>query len=233
MKEIIMDGDTVINATDWKAKSEDIIAQLNEQLFDKIEEEDTYDIKYSKEGIETSRTKKRVRKGEIMPLISATKVATLLNRLLRVYKPLTIKDAKSIQPEDYLEANLYYLDIISHINDYIIFLPSKQSLAGFLSISVDTYNELLATPAYSEVFKSFEDGFVDTNYISAQSGVVDSRATMTKLSTREAGHNLVKNVDFVKVNVNNQINTSQIDDMYAKFIGASKPQKQIGNGGKK
>lgn len=232
MKEIIMDGDKVINATDWKAKSEDIIAQLNEQLFDKIEEEDTYDIKY-KDGLETSRTKKRVKKGEIMPLISATKVATVLNRLLRVYKPLTYKDALAIEPKEYLEANLYYLDIISHINDYIIFLPSKQSLSGFLSISVDTYNELLAHPAYSEVFKSFEDGLVETNYISAQSGIVDSRATMTKLQTREAGHNLVKNVDFVKVNVSNQINTSQIDDMYAKFIGASKPQNQIGNGRKK
>lgn len=233
MKEIILDGDKVINATDWKAKSEDIIEKLNKQLFDKIEEEDTYDIKYSKEGVETSRTKKRVKKGEIMPLISATKVATLLNRLLRVYKPLTYKDALSIEPQEYLEANLYYLDIISHINDYIIFLPSKQSLSGFLSISVDTYNELLSNPAYSEVFKSFEDGFVDTNYMSAQSGVVDSRSTMTKLQTREAGHNLVKNVDFVKLNVSNQINTSQIDDMYAKFLGATKSQKQIGNGGKK
>lgn len=233
MKEIILDGDKVINATDWKTKSKDIIEKLNKQLFDKIEEEDTYDIKYSKEGVETSRTKKRVKKGEIMPLISATKVATLLNRLLRVYKPLTYKDALSIEPQEYLEANLYYLDIISHINDYIIFLPSKQSLSGFLSISVDTYNELLSNPAYSEVFKSFEDGFVDTNYMSAQSGVVDSRSTMTKLQTREAGHNLVKNVDFVKLNVSNQINTSQIDDMYAKFLGATKSQKQIGNGGKK
>lgn len=233
MKELIMDGDKIINATDWKSKSEDIIEKLNKQLFDKIEEEDTYDIKYSKEGVETSRTKKRVKKGEIMPLISATKVATLLNRLLRVYKPLTYKDALSIEPQEYLEANLYYLDIISHINDYIIFLPSKQSLSGFLSISVDTYNELLSNPAYSEVFKSFEDGFVDTNYMSAQSGVVDSRSTMTKLQTREAGHNLVKNVDFVKLNVSNQINTSQIDDMYAKFLGATKSQKQIGNGGKK
>ena len=229
MKELIMDGDKIINATDWKAKSEDIIEKLNKQLFDKIEEEDTYDIKYSKEGVETSRTKKRVKKGEIMPLISATKVATLLNRLLRVYKPLTYKDALSIEPQEYLEANLYYLDIISHINDYIIFLPSKQSLSGFLSISVDTYNELLSNPAYSEVFKSFEDGFVDTNYMSAQSGVVDSRATMTKLSTRNAGHDLVRNLEFVKVSTNNTINVAGIEDMYNKFIGASQKSKQIPN----
>ena len=232
-KEIIFDGGKVINSTDWAGKSKDIIAKLDAELFGKLNENDSYDIRYSKEGEELSRTKKRVKKGEIMPLISPTKVATYLNRLFRIYKPLSYNEALSIEPEEYIEANLYYLDIISHINDYIIFIPSKQSLSAFLNISVDTYNELLLNPTYSEVFKSFEDGFVDTNYMSAQSGVVDSKTTMAKLSTRDAGHNLVKNVDFVKINVTNKINTSSIDAMYEKFVGVSQKPKQIGKGDKK
>ena len=229
-KEIIFDGEKIINATDWKAKSEDIIAKLDAELFNKISEDDSYDIRYSKDGEELSRTKKRVRKGEIMPLISSTKVATLLNRLLRTYKPLSYNDALSLEPEEYIEANLYYLDIISHINDYIIFLPSKQSLSAYLNISVETYNELLMNPIYSEVFKSFDDGLVDTNYISAQSGVIDSKSTMAKLTTREAGHNLVKNVDFVKISANNTINVANIDDMYAKYIGATQKPKKLNKG---
>ena len=229
-KEIIFDGEKIINATDWKAKSEDIIAKLDAELFNKISEDDSYDIRYSKDGEELSRTKKRVRKGEIMPLISSTKVATLLNRLLRTYKPLSYNDALSLEPEEYIEANLYYLDIISHINDYIIFLPSKQSLSAYLNISVETYNELLMNPIYSEVFKSFDDGLVDTNYISAQSGVIDSKSTMAKLTTREAGHNLVKNVDFVKISANNTINVANIDDMHATYIGATQKPKPLNKG---
>lgn len=230
-KQIIIDGENIVNSTDWEAKSKEIIAKLDEELFDKLSEDDSYDIRYSKDGEELSRTKKRVQKGEIMPLISATKVATMLNRLLRIYKPLTYQDAQSITPEEYIEANLYYLDVISHINDYIVFLPSKQSLSAFLNISVETYNDMLANPMYSEVFKSFEDGFVDTNYISAQSGVVDSKTTMAKLQTKEAGHNLVKNVDFVKITVNNKVDKQQVNLMLDKFDSMINTKKL--GGGKK
>lgn len=232
-KELIFDGETLINSTDWKAKAEHIIARLDEELFDKLSEDDSYDIRYSKDGEELARTKKRVKKGEIMPIISSTKVATLLNRLLRIYKPLNYNEAQAIEPNEYIEANLYYLDIISHINDYIIFLPSKQSLSAFLNISVDTYNDLLMNPVYSEVFKSFEDGFVDTNYISAQSGVVDSKSTMDKLTTKYAGHSLKKADETIVYNVTNKINTSSIDSMYEKYLGVSQKPKQISTKDKK
>lgn len=232
-KQLILDGEKIINATDWEEKANHIIAKLDEELFDKLSEDDSYDIRYSKDGEELSRTKKRVRKGEIMPLISATKVATLLNRLLRVYKPLSYNEALSLEPEEYIEANLYYLDIISHINDFIIFLPSKQSLSAFLNISVETYNEMLLNPLYSEVFKSFEDGFVDTNYMSAQSGVVDSKSTMDKLTTKYAGHSLKKADETIVYNVTNKIDTSGINAMYEKYLGVSQKPKQIGKGDKK
>lgn len=228
-KELIFDGETLINATDWKAKSEHIIAKLDEELFDRICDDDLYNYRYDKDGCVSSKTKIKLGKGEIKPVISATKVMTVLNRLLRIYRPMNSSEAQTLAPEEYIEANLYYLDIISHINDYIVFVPSKQSLSAFLNISVTTYNELLVDPRYTEVFKSFEDGFVDTNYISAQSGMVDSGSTLAKLTTREAGHDLVKNLDFVKVNVTNKINTSSIDAMYEKFLGVSQKPKQIGN----
>ena len=63
--------------------------------------------------------------------------------------------------------------------------------------------------------------------------MVDSGSTLAKLTTREAGHDLVKNLDFVKVNVTNKINTSSIDAMYEKFLGVSQKPKQIGKSDKK
>lgn len=228
-KELIFDGETLINATDWKAKSEHIIAKLDEELFDRICDDDLYNYRYDRDGCVTSKTKIKLGKGEIKPVISATKVMTVLNRLLRIYRPMNSTEAQSLEPEEYIEANLYYLDIISHINDYIVVVPSKQSLAGFLNISVETYNEMLMHPRYSEVFKSFEDGFVDTNYISAQSGMVDTGSTLSKLSVKDAGHSLKRAEEYAVYNVTNKINTANIDAMYEKFLGVSQKPKQIGN----
>ena len=232
-KELIFDGETLINATDWKAKSEHIIARLDEELFSKITDDDLYNYRYDRDGCVSSKTKIKLGKGEIKPVISATKVITVLNRLLRIYKPMNNTEAQTLAPEEYIEANLYYLDIISHINDYIVFVPSKQSLSAFFNISVETYNELLMNSRYTEVFKSFEDGFVDTNYMSAQSGMVDTASTLSKLSVKDAGHSLKKAEEYVVYNVTNKINTSSIDAMYEKFLGVSQKPKQIGKSDKK
>ena len=118
-KEIIIDGENIINATDWKAKSEHIIAKLDEELFDRITEDDLYNYRYDKDGCVSSKTKIKLGKGEIKPVISATKVMTVLNRLLRIYRPMNLSEAQTLAPEEYIEANLYYLDIISHKYSFV------------------------------------------------------------------------------------------------------------------
>lgn len=228
-KELIFDGETLINATDWKAKSEHIIAKLDEELFDNVNEWDTFDTRYDKEGNLLSKTKHKVKRGEVMPVISPAQVSTKLNRYLRIYRPMTLDEAMSLEDTEYLEAYGYYLDIISHINIFCTFLGDKQSFSAFVTLTTSVYNELLAHPKYSQVFASIEDGFVHTNFTVAEAGLVDGRTTIAKLTTKDAGHNLVKNPEVTTINVTNKINTANIDAMYEKFLGVSQKPKQIGN----
>ena len=202
--EIIIDDEEIINSTDWKAKAENIIERLDEELFAGLTEESSYDTTYDRFGNE-KKTKKRVKKGEIMPGISAAQVTAKLNRFLRIYKPMGFKEACSLDEREYLEAYGYYLDIISHINKFTTFLGDKQTYSAFVNITSDVYNELLLDPKYSGVFASIEDGFVQSNFSVAQAGLVDGKTTITKLQTKAAGHNLVKNPESITIVQNNRI----------------------------
>ena len=226
-REIILDGENIINSTDWESKSKDIIKKLDKELFNEIEDEDLYDYKYDKDGNLTSKTKRRLKKGEMIPTISPAQVTAKLNRYLRVYRPMTLDEAMTLADTDYLEAYGYYLDVISHINKYVTFLGDKQSFSAFCNINTSVYNDLLAEPNYSQVFSSIEDGFVQSNFAVAEAGLIDGRTTIAKLQTKNAGHNLVKNPESITFVQNNHINTSQIDDMYATYIGNSQKPKQI------
>ena len=232
-KEIIIDGENIINATDWKAKSEHIIARLDEELFDKIYDDDLYDYKYNKDGDLMSKTKRNLKRGEVKPAISPAQVTAKLNRFMRIYRPLTIEQAMSLEDTDYLEAYGYYLDIISHINEFLVFLPDKQGFSSFCNINVNTYNELLVHPRYTQIFSSIEDGFVQSNFAVAEAGLVDSKTTIAKLHTKDAGHSLRNTDESIIYNVTNKINTANIDAMYEKFLGVSQKPKQLKNGDKK
>lgn len=232
-KELIFDGETLINSTDWETKSKNIIEKLDKELFDNIYDDDLYDYKYSKEGDLMSKTKRHLRKGEMKPTISPAQVTVKLNRYLRIYKPMTSEEAMSLEDTDYLEAYGYYLDIISHINQYVTFLGDKQSFSAFCNITVDIYNEFLVNQRYAQVFSSIEDGFVQSNFAVAEAGLVDSKTTIAKLQTKNAGHNLIKSPESITIIQNNKINTSSIDAMYEKYLGMVQKPKQIERGDKR
>lgn len=232
-KEIILDGDKIINATDWEAKSKEIIRRLDEELFASINQADCYKYKYDKEGNEIAREKRAVKKGEIMPTISANQVATKLNRLMRIYMPMTLDEALSLEPQEYLTAYGYYLDVICHIETYTTFVPDKQSYCAFVNITDDIYNELFTNPAYAGVFKSIDNGVVSELFQVAQSGLIDNKTTVAKLQTKDAGHNLVKNPESLTIVQNNKVDTAYVDNMYKQFISMAQKPKQIGKGDKK
>lgn len=227
-KRVIIDGEQIINATDWEAKSKEIIRRLDEELFQNINYADCYKYKYDKEGNEIAREKRAVKKGEIMPTISPAQVTTKLNRFLRIYRPMNLEDAKSLEDTDFLEAYGYFLDIISHINTYCTFLPDKQLFSAFCNISTNIYNELLVDPRYTQVFASIEDGFVQSNFTVAQAGLIDSKTTIAKLQAKEAGHSLKPASETINFVQNNHIDKALIHAQLDKF-SAMLPQK----GGKK
>lgn len=223
MKPIVIDKDgKTISPCDWKAKSEQLIEELGNSIFANLTEENSYDIKYNKFGEEIGRTKKRIKKNELMPDISPAQVSTKLNRLLRIYRPMSLVEAKALDDTDYLEAYGYFLDVISYINEYCVFLADKQTFSSFCNITTDVYNELLGDPNYTQVFKGFEDDFVHSNFAVAQSGLVDSKTTITKLTAKEVGHNVVKNPESITYNFTNNVDKQQVLLALDKFDSMTK-----------
>ena len=215
--KIIIDGEKIVNSTNWAGKAQEVIEKLDNELFSTINYEDMYAKKYDKDGNEIARVKRAVKRNEIMPTISPAQVITKLNRYLRVYRPMTLDEAKTLIDLDYLDAYGYYLDVISHINTYCTFLGDKQTFSAFCNLSSDVYNQLITDPLYMSVFSSIEDSFVSSNFTVAQAGLVDSKTTIAKLQTKEAGHNLVKSPENVTVIQHNHIDKQLINDRLAKF----------------
>ena len=216
---IIETNGEIINSTDWKAKSEDVIKKLQEDVFSKINPEDSYVYRYDSYGNVTFKTKRALKKGEIMPSVSPAQITTKLNRYLRIYRPMTSKEAMTLADTDYLEAYGYYLDIISAINEYVTFVADKQTFSAFCNITVDIYNELLSDPKYNQVFSSIEDGFVQSNFSVAEAGLIDNKTVITKLQTKNAGHSLIKSPESITIVNNTKVDRVQIQQKLEKAMG--------------
>lgn len=209
-KELIVEE--YIDPCDWERKADYIIEQLDNTVFAGINEKTSKHTITTKSGA-TYESQKRVNKDDIMPMITAMQITSRLNRLLRVYRPMTLSEALELDDTEYLKAFGYYCDIISHINTFLVYVPDKQTFSAFVNITTDTYNELMTNMKYSQVFSSIEDSFVQSNFSASQSGLVDNKTTLSKLQTKNAGHNLVQNEDnIVNFNINQRIDTKAIEE---------------------
>lgn len=209
-KDIIVEN--YIDPCDWESKSNYIIEQLNNTVFAGINEITSKHIITTKSGA-TYESQKRVNKDDIMPMITSMQVTSRLNRLLRIYRPMTLSEALELNDTEYLKAFGYYCDIISHINTFLVYVPDKQTFSAFVNITTDTYNELMTNIHYSQVFSSIEDSFIQSNYTASQTGLVDNKTTISKLQTKNAGHNLVQNEDnSVTVNIAQQLDVNAIEE---------------------
>ena len=218
---IIIDDGEIISATDYEKKAEEIKNRLDEDLFLSIDEDKTYDISYDKFGNKIKR-KRTIKRNEVLPILTPIQVNSKLNEYLRIYKPLSSTEAQSIDDKEYLDALKHYMGLISYINQYVVFLPSKQTFCSFANITTPIYNDLLASAKYEQVFSSIEDYLIDANFTSAQSGLVDSKTIQNRLQTRNAGHNLIKNVDSITFIQNNNCSREEIDSKLKMFENMTK-----------
>lgn len=235
-KKIIIDDDQIVNSTDWKSKAKKIILELGASLFNKLDDNDIATIeefeqqKRGRGRPPTAKKPTKFYKNTIKADLQPMQVTAKLNRLLRVYKPLNSMEAREIADTEYLEAFGHYCDIISYINEYLVYMADKQSFCAFCNITTDIYNEFLGDPNYCQVFKSIEDSFVQANFASAQAGIVDGKVTITKLQTKDAGHDLVRNPEAITVNNYTAIDKQQVNLRLAQFEAMT---RQIGRGDKK
>ena len=226
-KSIIIDKGEVVNSTDYAEKCERVIEELQQSLFANLEMDSYEDFD---DTIDVPKAKKPMtfKKNEIMPTLTPMQVTMKLNRLLRVYKPMSLAEAKTVDDTEYLTAYGYYCDIISYINKYLVYIPDKQTFSAFVNITTDIYNELLQDPNYSQVFKSFEDSFIQSNFSASQAGIIDSKTTLSKLEMKDAGHNLIKNPEVVTNVLNLGVNKQEVNEKFEKW----KNMARIGSGKK-
>lgn len=231
-KLILTDYDNSIDPMDYKAKVKYIVDVLEMEIFaNAVETSDKLEALTQSEEDEKPMPRKAFKysKNEIMPVLTPMQVNAKLNELLRIYKPMNLEQAKKVKDTEFLMALRWYMQLISHINTYLAFLPSKQTFCSFANITSSIYNDLLQDVNFSQVFNSIEDYLVDANFTSSQAGIVDSKVTIAKLQTKDAGHNLIKSPESITINNYNTVDKQQVNVQLERFNSMT----QIENKGKK
>lgn len=234
MVDILLDndGDLINHQTDYVARRETIQRELDERIFSNISDDDIYDRRYDKDGNETSKKKRTVKKNEVSPTVTASRVQSVIDSILILEEPMDLTTAKSLEPAEYRKACSEYFKLVDYINQYVPFRANKQTYCGFIGLLNDDFETLISDTYYGSTFKRIRDSFVGGAFVDASSGLYDSKAIIAESQTRGDGLNLIKNPEQINYSVNNTLNYTEMDS-FAKSIsgllgGATKklPKKE-------
>ena len=232
--EIIYDenGNLINNYVNYTKRREMIQQELDERIFSNISDDDIYDRRYDKDGNETSKKKRTVKKNEVLPAVTASRVQSVLDSILILEEPMDLTTAKSIEPVEYRKACSEYFKLVDYINQYVPFRANKQTYCGFVGLLNDDFETLISDTYYGSTFKRIRDSFVGGAFVDASSGLYDTSAIIAESQTRGDGLNLIKNPEQINYSVNNTLNYTEMDS-FAKSIsgllgGATKklPKKE-------
>lgn len=231
--DILMDenGNVINKSIDYVARRETIQKELDERIFSMINDDDIYDRRYDKDGNEIKK-KRTVKKNEVSPIITASRVQSVIDSILILEEPMDLTTAKSIEPSEYRKACSEYFKLVDYINQYVPFRANKQTYCGFVGLLNDDFETLISDTYYGNTFKRIRDSFVGGAFVDASSGLYDSKAIIAESQTRGDGLNLIKNPEQINYSVNNTLNYTEMDS-FAKSIsgllgGATKklPKKE-------
>ena len=232
--EIIYDenGKLINNYVNYTKRREMIQQELDERIFSNISDDDIYDRRYDKDGNETSKKKRTVKKNEVLPAVTASRVQSVLDSILILEEPMDLTTAKSVEPVEYRKACSEYFKLVDYINQYVPFRANKQTYCGFVGLLNDDFETLISDTYYGSTFKRIRDSFVGGAFVDASSGLYDTSAIIAESQTRGDGLNLIKNPEQINYSVNNTLNYTEMDS-FAKSIsgllgGATKkfPKKE-------
>lgn len=225
-------GDLINNHVDYVTRRETIQRELDERIFSKIDDDDIYDRRYDKDGNETSKKKRTIKKNEVLPVVTASRVQSVLDSILILEEPMDLTTAKSVEPVEYRKACSEYFKLVDYINQYVPFRANKQTYCGFVGLLNDDFETLISDTYYGSTFKRIRDSFVGGAFVDASSGLYDTSAIIAESQTRGDGLNLIKNPEQINYSVNNTLNYTEMDS-FAKSIsgllgGATKklPKKE-------
>lgn len=219
MVDILLDndGDLINHQTDYVARRETIQRELDERIFSNISDDDIYDRRYDKDGNETSKKKRTVKKNEVSPIVTASRVQSVIDSILILEEPMDLTTAKSLEPAEYRKACSEYFKLVDYINRYVPFRANKQTYCGFVGLLNDDFETLISDTYYGSTFKRIRDSFVGGAFVDASSGLYDTSAIIAESQTRGDGLNLIKNPEQINYSVNNTLNYTEMDS-FAKSI---------------
>lgn len=143
-----------------------------------------------------------------------SKIKTKLNSLLRRYRTMpNIEALKMSDDEIFLICN-EFIDLVCWLNETASYVPTKQDFCAYAQISVDCYNELLASGTDEQrlMMQNIESYLSDMQLDGAQGGVVKERSTEFRLTSKDFGHSIIK-----KSNVEDAINTLSQEKMSPEY----------------
>ena len=217
--DIILDknGNQINNHTDYEEKRKANEKELDERVFSKIDDDDIYERKYDKDGNETGKKKRTVKKNEVMPAITASRVQSVLDSILILEEPMDMLTAKSLEPVEYRKACSEYFKLVDYINQFVPFRANKQTYCGFVGLLNEDFETLMSDTIYGNTFKRIRDSFVGGSFVDASSGLYDSKAIIAESQTRGDGLNLIKNPEVLNYTQNNTVDYIAMDS-FAKSV---------------
>ena len=188
------------------------VKEALEPIFNDLNEKYLADYEYK-----TSRGAKKV----VLQTISPYTMKCELYRALAQFKSIDNSIANEATAEQIMRLFSDFLDLVSWLNEFGTFIPSKQIFSAFSGISPTAYTYLMTDgdSEQKEAILAVENFLVDMNMEAASQGMAKERTTEFRMKARgSAGHGIrtATTVDDIVDNAKNVM--SQAD--YNRLLGS-------------
>lgn len=196
------------------------VKEALEPIFNDLNEKYLTDYEYK-----TSRGAKKV----VLQTISPYTMKCELYRALAQFKSIDNSIANEATAEQIMRLFSDFLELVSWLNEYGTFIPSKQIFSAFSGISPTAYTYLMTDgdSEQKEAILAVENFLVDMNMEAASQGMAKERTTEFRMKARgSAGHGIrtATTVDDIVDNAKDVM--SQAD--YNRLLGSVITQELLG-----
>ena len=196
------------------------VKEALEPIFNDLNEKYLDDYEYK-----ISRGAKKV----VLQTISPYTMKCELYRALAQFKPIDNSIANEATAEQIMRLFSDFLELVSWLNEFGTFIPSKQIFSAFSGISTTAYTYLMTDgdSEQKEAILAIENFLVDMNMEAATNGLAKERTTEFRMKARgSAGHGIrtATTVDDIVDNAKDVM--SQAD--YNRLLGSVITQELLG-----
>ena len=157
------------------------VKEALEPIFNELNEKYLADYEYK-----TSRGAKKA----VLQTISPYTMKCELYRALAQFKSIDNNIANEATAEQIMQLFSDFLELVSWLNEYGTFIPSKQIFSAFSGISSTAYTYLMTDgdDEQKEAMFAIENFLIDMNMEAATNGIAKERTTEFRLRAKNVGH---------------------------------------------